>query len=426
MRFGIYVHIPYCVQICPYCDFAKYEIGKVMPPEEYVKVLIDEIRSRSQDVPFRQTDTIYFGGGTPSLLEAPLILSILEALAKEGFVWSRNAEITVEINPGTIDQKKLDQYSAIGINRFSVGAQTFNERLLKIAGRKHSSDETVATLKLLKSSGANYSFDLLFALPTQTAAEVRADVRTALAFSPSHLSAYCLTVPENHPMARGRAIESEQVEMFDLIEQELCGAGIEKYEISNFAKPGSESRHNTLYWTDQPYWGLGVSSHSYFPRESRLDWKALAPFGFRFWNPAGLKTYVQQVSQLSQQHLQPQSQQPSRQVLPQPSQQPLRLSESFAFLRSLPSDQIEILQENESLTDFCHTSLRFVRGMTTDAARLKFSPRAMTLLFARLEALVQEGLLQPTIDGFSFTAQGRLVADIAFEKLTFLKGDLDP
>ena len=393
-----------------------------MPPEEYVKVLIDEIRSRAGDVPFRQTDTIYFGGGTPSLLEASLILSILEALAKEGFTWSRNAEITIEINPGTIDQKKLDQYLSIGINRFSVGAQTFNERLLKIAGRKHSSTETVETLKLLKSSGANYSFDLLFALPTQTAAEVRADVRTALAFSPSHLSAYCLTVPENHPMARGRAIESEQIEMFDLIENELREAGIEKYEVSNFAKPGSESRHNTLYWTDQPYWGLGVSSHSYFPRESRVDWEAAAPFGFRFWNPVGLKNYVQQVLPFSEKPLQqtsPPSSEPS-------AQQALKRGGGFASLRSLPSEQIEILQENESLTDFCHTSLRFVRGMTTDAARLKFSPRAMTLLLARLELLVHEGLLQQTSSGFSFTTKGRLVADIAFEKLTFLKGDLDP
>ena len=364
-----------------------------MPPEEYVKVLIDEIRSRASDVPFRQTDTIYFGGGTPSLLEAPLILSVLEALAKEGFTWSRNAEITVEINPGTIDQKKLDQYLAIGINRFSVGAQTFNERLLKIAGRKHSSTETVETLNLLKSAGANYSFDLLFALPSQTAAEVRADLRTALAFSPSHLSAYCLTVPDNHPMARGRALESEQVEMFDLIEKELREAGIEKYEVSNFAKPGAESRHNTLYWTDQPYWGLGVSSHSYFPRESREDWAAAAPFGFRFWNPIGLKNYVKQVWPLVE----------------KPSERGFNFvsppSESFAFLRTLPSEQIEILKENESLTDFCHTSLRFVRGMTTDAARLKFSPRAMALLLERLELLEHEGLLQRTDSGFSTRGQ---------------------
>ena len=280
MAFGVYIHIPYCRQICPYCDFTKYEIGKIMPPEDYVQRLTREIRVRAVDVPERKLDTVYFGGGTPSLFEPELILAILDELAKAGFQRATHTEISLEIDPATADESRLEKYLEIGINRFSVGAQTFNERLLKIAGRKHSADDTVRLLSLLKRRQVNYSFDLLFALPTQTLEELRADVATAMNFSPSHLSAYCLTVPETHPMAIGRAPEDEQVKMFELIESELAKSGIYRYEISNFARPGFESKHNQLYWNDQPYWGLGTGAHSYFPQGSGNS----GAWGMRFSN----------------------------------------------------------------------------------------------------------------------------------------------
>ncbi len=205
MAFGIYIHIPHCLQICPYCDFTKYELGKILPPQEYVGLLIQEIRTRARDIGTRAVDTFYLGGGTPSLLEPDLILALLGELANHGFRFKPAAEFTIEVNPGTIDKAKLNAFLALGANRFSVGAQTFQPRLLKLAGRKHSVAETEATLALLRGARAGFSLDLLFALPSQTLAEVRADIERALTFDPSHLSTYYLTVPDQHPIAKGRA-----------------------------------------------------------------------------------------------------------------------------------------------------------------------------------------------------------------------------
>ena len=389
MAFGVYIHIPYCLQICSYCDFTKYEFGKIMPPERYVELLAQEISLRvgqnSLDetipIPSREISTLYFGGGTPSLFEAPLILAILKELEKAGFTLSRDVEFTIEIDPATVDQAKLDSYLKIGANRFSVGAQTFNERLLKIVGRKHTSTDTVDILSLLKRNKVNYSFDLLFALPTQTLAELKADVATALTFGPSHLSAYCLTVPESHPLSLGRAPDEEQVEMFHLIEGTLAEAGIIRYEISNFAKPGRESRHNSLYWNDEPYWGLGTGAHSYFKTG---DW------GRRFWNAPSIRLYEKQI-----------------------------LSRSV-----MPPEQLELLQKHQALTDFCHTSLRLTRGLDKNALRLKFGDATLVKVAAIFGGLLKRGLVKETPAGWALSAQGQLIANSVFESLTFLAGEV--
>jgi oxygen-independent coproporphyrinogen-3 oxidase len=405
MKFGIYIHIPHCLQVCPYCDFTKYEFGKIMPPAKYVELLSSEIRLRARDIPLREVNTVYFGGGTPSLFDPPLILTILQALAKEGFEIRDDAEITLEINPGTIDQTRLTEYMKIGINRFSVGAQTFNERLLKVAGRKHSGLETVETLRLLKNNSVNYSFDLLFALPTQTLAELHADLKTTLAFDPSHLSAYCLTVPEGHSMAKGRAPEAEQVEMFDLIEETLAKNGILKYEVSNFARPGFESKHNLLYWTDQAYWGIGVSSHSYFPFLANETSRDI--FGTRFSNPPSLVAHEKQVLAAAA----------------PPGDEPFSVRQDLTFTRAFQDSQVERLTQNEALTDFCHTSLRLVSGLDRNAARLKFGDPIVSRLDEISKHLMDEGLVLQTARGWALTNRGRLLADLVFSKFTFLKGD---
>ena len=403
-RFGIYIHIPHCLQVCPYCDFTKYEVGKIMPPESYAKLLVQEVRDRAPDIPLKEVSTVYFGGGTPSLFEPSLILAILESLAMEGFRISQAAEITLEINPGTIDQRKLDAYRSIGINRFSVGAQTFNSRLLSIAGRKHSAAETVETLTLLKNNSVNYSFDLLFALPSQTLKELGVDLDLALSFKPSHLSAYCLTVPESHPMARGRAPESEQVEMFEMIESILAAQSLERYEISNFAAQGFESQHNLLYWSDSAFWGLGVSAHSYFPAKLLPDLKASIPWGVRFWNAPALDLYAKQLKTIS-------------------SSMP---PQSLGFAGRLPARQYENLKKNEALTDFCHTSLRCRAGLSKNATRLKFGDSVYSELTGRFEDLVSTGLIVDSTEAWALSKRGRLLADLVFQKLTFLAEDLKP
>ena len=404
---GVYIHIPYCLQICPYCDFTKYELGKILPPEKYISLLIQEIKAKSPAITKRKLNTIYFGGGTPSLLEPSLILSVIDALANEGFIRGESqtssdgfkTEVTIEIDPATVDERKLDLYLDMGVTRFSVGAQTFNERLLKIAGRKHSSQDTVNLLTLLKDRGVNYSFDLLFALPTQTLEELRADIATALAFAPSHISAYCLTVPESHPMAKNRAPDEEQTEMFALIESALAAKNLARYEISNFAKPGFESQHNQLYWTDQAYWGLGVSSHSYFPPKFQNTLDKSAPWGTRFWNATTLLQYEKDIAKWAE------------------------LS-SWDLLRDTPEDRIEILELHQSLTDFCHTSLRLKRGLSENALRLKFGTPILNRTREELDKLIANNLVQKTADGWTMTDQGRLLANLVFEKLTFLPREL--
>ena len=171
MAFGVYVHIPYCLQRCSYCDFATFEWNQIIPPEKYIELVKKEIRDRSPLVhkatSQKKVDTVYFGGGTPSLIDAEHIVAVLDELAKQGFEISSDAEVTIEINPATIDPEKLKTYLAAGVNRFSVGAQTFNDQLLKAAGRKHSAQDTIQTLDLLHRHQVDFSFDLLFALPNE-------------------------------------------------------------------------------------------------------------------------------------------------------------------------------------------------------------------------------------------------------------------
>ncbi len=397
MAFGIYIHIPHCLQVCPYCDFTKYEWNKILPLDQYVDVVRREIRQRAQDIGERVVDTVYFGGGTPSLLETKLILALLDELAISGFSLAPDAEMTVEINPGTVNTDKLKAYRDAGMNRFSVGAQTFNERLLKLAGRKHSPQDSVTTLRMLAEAGVNFSFDLLFALPTQSLAELDLDLAQAISFDPAHLSAYYLTVPENHPMAQNRAPDEEQVEMFDLIERRLLSAGLPQYEISSYAKPNRQSRHNHLYWADQEYWGLGVSAHSYSKR---------SPWGMRYWNPSTIGAYVDQITKPT---LHPQV--PPEKGLPW-----------------LDQGQFEQLERHQALTDFCHVSLRRSIGLDVNALRLRFGDQISSLVVEHLESLMKETLVESGLhehhERWRLTRQGRRLANIVFARLTFLKDDL--
>ena len=178
--FGIYIHIPYCLQRCTYCDFATYVHTEIKPPEFYIEQVKKEIANRKNFFPARRLDTLYFGGGTPSLIPAELIVDLISELAKFGYTTGPETEVTIEINPATVDERKLEIYLNAGINRFSVGAQSFSDRLLKMVHREHNSTQTIDTLELLKKYNLNFSFDLLFALPTQTVAELRNDVSIAL------------------------------------------------------------------------------------------------------------------------------------------------------------------------------------------------------------------------------------------------------
>lgn len=395
-RFGIYVHIPYCLQICTYCDFVKFESHNLPAPDEYISLLKRELKTRARAFGSRELTSIYFGGGTPSLFTPQEILSVLEGIANEGFTLSktagREAEITLEINPGTVTEAALDEFLKIGITRFSVGAQTFDEELLKVTGRKHSVAETVQTLKMLSDRRLNYSFDLLFGLPGQRLDGVGRDVTRALEFSPSHLSAYNLTVPQKHALNKGRASDDEQAEMFELIERELAFAGIHRYEVSNFAKPGFESQHNQLYWSDEPYWGLGIGSHSYIPRGADPLVDTKAPWGVRFWNPATIAAYKIELDKF----------------------------DGPLFWSEFREERLEKLQMHEALTDYSHTALRSQRGLEIALVEKKFGPRTAEIVSSRLADSKLQDFLIKTEGKWVLSSKGQAMADRVFESLTFL------
>lgn len=387
MAFGIYVHIPYCIQRCRYCDFATYEKSSILPPSEYIELVKKEIQVYGPLFQDSNVDTIYFGGGTPSLVEAEGLVSILESLKQQGIRWQPQTEITIEINPATIDEKKMEIYLAAGINRFSVGAQTFRDDLLKSVGREHNADDTRKTLEFLSQKGLNYTFDLLFALPNQTLEDLERDLDWVQHFSPRHLSAYCLTVPESHPMAKVRLPEQQQIEMFDLIEKRLSKMGLFRYEISNFSRPGFESKHNMIYWTDENFWGVGLSAHSYIKDNA---------WGKRFWNPSNILEYTKRIQEL-------------------PSE---RANSPIAYRHE---DQYEVLVERQSLTDFCHVFLRIKRGLSLEELESKFGSFRRQQVEAIFTDFQQRGFLEFFENRWRLTAQGVLMSNQVFEACTFLE-----
>jgi oxygen-independent coproporphyrinogen-3 oxidase len=272
---GIYIHIPFCRSRCSYCDFATgtYE-GELA--ERYVSSLITEITKWSEVETPSTADTIYFGGGTPSLLTPGQIERILEAV-HDRFEIVDDAEVTMEMNPASVSSsdelsdQKLRDFRRLGINRASFGAQTFDDRELKQLGRTHTSADIPSTFDRLREAGfENLNFDLIAGLPGQTLAGWKRNLDEALKLRPDHLSLYLLDVHEGTPLAdqirsgmRPQPDDDLAGEMYQLLLDEVRAAGYQHYEISNFCLPGFQSRHNTKYWNGSAYYGFGCSAHSY-------------------------------------------------------------------------------------------------------------------------------------------------------------------
>ncbi len=269
--FSLYVHIPYCVSKCPYCDFNSHVVAEI-PETQYVNALGRELEGygAANDWYGRPVQSIFFGGGTPSTFSPASIGKFLKQIAAQ-FPIQVDCEITLEANPGTIDRGNFHGYRDAGVNRISVGVQSFQPRLLKFLGRIHSSDEAREALQTVRRAGfENFSLDLIYANPGQSLRDLEADLDEALAFEPPHLSAYNLTFEEGTPFDRdyraGRITslsEEEEIAMAGLIEEKLRAAGLRRYEISNYARPGAHSRHNVNYWRGGDYLGLGAGAHSY-------------------------------------------------------------------------------------------------------------------------------------------------------------------
>jgi len=266
---GIYIHIPFCMQKCLYCDFASFA-GKSGLMHQYALALVKEIRSRAGEMPVSERATVYLGGGTPSLLPIDDLKIIIDAL-KETKLWCEPAEVTMEMNPGTVDFAKLCQYRKMGIDRVSFGVQTLNDKELKTIGRLHTAKEALQAIEQASAAGfERISADLIYGLPSQTLTTFKDTLETVAASAVSHLSVYGLTVEEGTPLAcmlaKGSMVLPSEEEAEMMYEHTICyleKKGFNRYEISNFALSGQESRHNLVYWHYLPYYGFGSSACSF-------------------------------------------------------------------------------------------------------------------------------------------------------------------
>ena len=286
MKAGIYIHIPFCKSRCSYCDFATDVFKNNETVERYVNALCREISNfkfqisdfdietltRSLPLPVltKQVETIYFGGGTPSLLSPKQLEKILETIYKK-FPVESEIELTMEMNPATMTLETVKEYRSLGVNRASFGAQTFDDTELKRLGRKHTANDVRETIELLRDAGfTNVSFDLIAGLPRQTLKDWERNLTEALKLKPEHLSLYLLEIHEGTPLAeqirsKRQPLPDEDLagEMYETMIEKTAEKGYEQYEISNFSLPNFESKHNSKYWLCEPVFAFGVSAHSF-------------------------------------------------------------------------------------------------------------------------------------------------------------------
>ncbi|WP_201320750.1 radical SAM family heme chaperone HemW [Pseudanabaena sp. lw0831] len=274
---SLYIHIPFCKRRCFYCDFAITTGGENLK-QQYVDVLCQEIALTVAEIPpLEALQTIFFGGGTPSLLSVKQLEQILEAIAKN-FAIAPNVDISLEANAGTVSLESLQGYRSLGVNRISLGAQAFQQELLDVCGRGHSVADIYEAVDAIKNAGfENFSLDLIAGLPHQSMADWQDSLQKAIALAPKHLSIYDLTIEEGTAFNKRYQAgdnplptESHTVEMYTSAHELLPSAGYEHYEISNYAQFGYQSRHNLTYWHNQPFYGMGMGATSYIDRQ-RID-----------------------------------------------------------------------------------------------------------------------------------------------------------
>ena len=342
---GIYIHIPFCMQKCLYCDFASFA-GKNDLMHQYAVALANEIRRRAAEMPVSERATLYFGGGTPSLLPIDDLKIIINAL-KETKLWREAAEVTMEMNPGTVDFAKLCQYREMGIDRVSFGVQTLHDKELKTIGRLHTASEALQAIEQASKAGfERISADLIFGLPTQTLASFKDTLATIVASAISHLSVYGLTVEEGTPLAaklaNGHLIlpsEEEAEMMYDHTIRYLEEHELHRYEISNFARTGQESLHNLVYWRYLPYYGFGSAACSYDGKQ-------------RMSNAADIESYIRGAA-----------------------------------------PTIEQLPARTSLAEFMFLGLRTTEGINLSIAKERFGVEVMSMFGQEIEKYINREML---------------------------------
>jgi putative oxygen-independent coproporphyrinogen III oxidase len=378
---GVYVHVPFCERVCPYCDFAVVARRRLDPGEEerYLGALLAELERRAGDFAGRELATIYLGGGTPSLL-APESVARVVAAVRAAFPGAAPREVTLEVNPSRVERARLPAFRDAGVTRVSVGAQSFDDETLKRLGRAHRAAECRRTLEACRAAGfAALSIDLIVAAPRQTLAAVERDLAAAVDHAPEHLSVYELGVEPGTPFARAEARgqlrrpdEEEAVAMLERAEARLAAAGYARYEISSYARPGFEALHNRRYWERRPVLGLGVGAYSTDPPSPA--W----PFGARRANPRELAAYLERVG------------------------------------RAEPPDA-EVLGAATARAEAAFLGLRTARGVDAAGFASEFGAPPRAWWDREIDALLGEGLIAEAPGGdLRLTPRGRLLADSVF------------
>jgi len=288
---SLYIHIPWCVRKCPYCDFNSHEARGTLPEDEYVAALLADLEAALPRVWGRPVLTVFIGGGTPSLLSVRALDALLSGV-RARLPLAADAEVTLEANPGTVEAEKFAGFRAAGVNRLSLGIQSFNDRHLAALGRIHGSPEARRAAELALRTFDNVNLDLMYGLPGQTPAEAAADIAVAVAYAPQHLSVYHLTIEPNtyfHRYPPAVPDDDAAAEMQDTVEIQLAAAGYEHYETSAFARPGRHSRHNLNYWRFGDYLGLGAGAHSKISFKNNIlrESRPRQPKAYLAWAGAG-------------------------------------------------------------------------------------------------------------------------------------------
>lgn len=314
--FALYIHVPFCARKCPYCDFNTYATPDV-PESEYVQALLADLRAYAQDARFagREISSVFWGGGTPSLL-SPSAIHMVHAEADKLFGLEAGAEVTLEANPGNPSKSRFEEYRSAGVNRVSFGVQSFNPGRLELLGRDHSPQNARESVRLCVESGIkNVSVDLIFGVAEQTIEDLEADLREAATLPISHISTYALTIEPGTPFFQRQergllAMPADELvaDMLGRIPVVLASHGFSRYEISNYARSGASSRHNEAYWIGGDYLGIGAGAHSYvasFEGERRVGgsrWSTLA-LPASYMKAAGTSAAASWVEQLSRESI---------------------------------------------------------------------------------------------------------------------------
>lgn len=374
---GLYIHIPFCVKKCEYCDFLSWNAGEE-ERQQYVAALLSEIESYREFAKGYRVSTIFIGGGTPSVLLPKQMEDILQKIY-EIFELERRAEITIEVNPGTVDEEKLQCYKENGVNRLSMGLQSVKDEKLRLLGRIHTYQEFVESYELARKAGFdNISIDLISSVPGQTLQEWKEELETAAAQNPEHISVYQLIIEEGTPFYEKYAEHPELLpdeetsrEIYLWTGKFLKEAGYEQYEISNYAKPGKESRHNLKYWERGDYLGLGLGAAS-MVRNIRMS------------NTKDMRTYLERCDK------------------------PKTMREDVQFL-----------EEPRQMEEFMFLGLRKTRGVSKKEFKRIFG-REMDMVYEKaLHKCLENGMLLAHKDRIFLSEEGTLLSNMVLSEFLF-------